>query len=167
MARVLCHHCGCANPQAARFCAACGRSSPDLGSGDARRTAARDAAQGVAAPSEQDKKTIPEQTVTALTSLPPGDALLVVTGSSTVSTGFRMDAELLTVGRHPGSDLVLDDPSVSRHHAEFRRRGRTYAVRDLGGRGGTYVNHERVEEEVLTSRDEIRLGRFHLVFLAP
>lgn len=115
--------------------------------------------------SEQDKHTLPEQTVATLRSLPLGAALLVVAGGDTVGRGFRMEAEVLTAGRHPGSDIVLDDQSVSRHHVEFHRHGDTYLIRDLGGLNGTYVNHERVEEAALASRDEIRLGTFHLVYL--
>ena len=163
MARVLCHNCGRANPRTARFCAACGRTSPSP-----EALAPSPAINGPQRPvvaSEQDKHTLPEQSVATLKSLPVGAALLVATGSATVGPGFRLEAESLTAGRHSSNDIILDDPSVSRHHAEFRRRGDTYAVRDLGGLHGTHVNHERVEEAVLTSRDEIRLGRVHLVFM--
>lgn len=163
MARVLCRECGHANPRLARFCAACGRSSPAIGSKDPSLVPA--ASGDRARASEQDKQTLPEQTMAALRTLPPGAGMLLITGGATVR-GYRLEAEVMTAGRHPGSDIVLEDPSVSRQHAEFRRHGETYIVRDLGGLNGTYVNHERVEEAALVSRDELRLGKYHLVFLA-
>lgn len=163
MARVLCGQCGHANPRTARFCGGCGQSSPTIGTNQPPLVAA--AGGRHATSSEVDKHTLPEQAVAALQTLPPGTALLMVAGGEEVSSGFRLEGDVVSVGRHPGSDVFLDDSSVSRHHAEFRRYGDTYAIRDLGGFNGTYVNHERVEETVLSSRDEMRLGKFHLVFL--
>jgi pSer/pThr/pTyr-binding forkhead associated (FHA) protein len=70
-----------------------------------------------------------------------------------------------TVGRHEASDLLLDDVSVSRHHAVFTRTasGRI-TLRDLNSLNGTYVNGKRVEETTLHSADEVQIGKFKLVF---
>ena len=52
-----------------------------------------------------------------------------------------------TAGRHPDSDIFLDDITVSRRHAEVRAdRGRLRASRDVGSLNGTYLNRERVDE---------------------
>ena len=59
---------------------------------------------------------------------------------------FLLDSDLTTAGRHPDSDIFLDDVTVSRRHAEFYRRGDRFTVRDVGSLNGTYVNRERIEE---------------------
>lgn len=115
--------------------------------------------------SEMDKRTLPEGAVATLRTLPKHAALLVVAGGETTRGAFRLERECLTTGRHPDGDIVLDDPSVARQHAEFRRHGEAYRIRDLGSLHGTYVNHERVEDAMLTSRDQVRLGNMLLVFL--
>ncbi len=69
------------------------------------------------------------------------------------------------VGRHPESDIFLDDVTVSRRHAEFYRDGGRFTVRDVGSLNGTYVNRERIEETDLSSGDEVQVGKFRLVFL--
>ena len=74
--------------------------------------------------------------------------------------------EVTRVGRHPESEIFLDDITVSRRHAEFGREGASYVVKDVGSLNGTYVNRERIEEVTLTSGDEVQIGKFKLVFLA-
>ncbi len=59
---------------------------------------------------------------------------------------FLLDSDLTTAGRHPESDIFLDDVTVSRRHAEFYRRGGQFTARDVGSLNGTYVNRERIEE---------------------
>ena len=68
----------------------------------------------------------------------------------------------VVVGREPDSDIVLDSPYISCHHARFIRRGgegRSYSVADLRSTGGTYVNGRRVERAELRAGDRIGLGR--------
>ena len=72
---------------------------------------------------------------------------------------------LTTAGRHPESDIFLDDVTVSRRHAEFYRQGGRFTVRDVGSLNGTYVNRERIEEADLSGGDEVQIGKFRLVFL--
>jgi pSer/pThr/pTyr-binding forkhead associated (FHA) protein len=69
-------------------------------------------------------------------------------------------------GRHPESDIFLDDITVSRRHAEFVRQAGGYLVRDVGSLNGTYVNRERIDEGTLRNGDEVQIGKFRLVFLA-
>ena len=93
-----------------------------------------------------------------------GDELVIVSGQS-AGARFELTNESTSVGRHENSDLLLDDVSVSRHHAIFTRTasGRI-TLRDLNSLNGTYVNGARVEETPLHSADEVQIGKFKLVF---
>ncbi len=99
-------------------------------------------------------------------SLPPGTALLVVRRGPNAGARFLLDSDVTTSGRHPDSDIFLDDVTVSRRHAEFHREGGTFTVRDVGSLNGTYVNRERVETATLSNSDEVQIGKFRLVFIA-
>ena len=68
-----------------------------------------------------------------------------------------------TVGRHPDSDIFLDDITVSRHHCRFRSEGGIFSVEDSGSTNGTYVNGERVDRSALQPGDEVIIGKFHLI----
>ncbi len=96
----------------------------------------------------------------------PDVGLLVVKHGANAGTRFVLDQEVTTVGRHPESDIFLDDITVSRRHAEFQRHADGYEVVDVGSLNGTYVNHERIERTRLASGDEVQVGKFKLVFLA-
>ena len=69
--------------------------------------------------------------------------------------------------RRPASDseIFLDDVTVSRRHAEFRRENDEFRIVDIGSLIGTYVNREPVASAVLANGDEIQIGKFRLVFL--
>jgi FHA domain len=99
-------------------------------------------------------------------SLPPGMALLVVRRGPNAGARFLLDHDVTTSGRHPDSDIFLDDVTVSRRHAEFHRDGSTFTVRDVGSLNGTYVNRERVESATLNNGDEVQIGKFRLVYVA-
>jgi len=90
---------------------------------------------------------------------------LVIASGQTAGTRVELTNEITSVGRHEDSDLLLDDVSVSRHHAVFTRTasGRI-TLRDLNSLNGTYVNGSRVEETTLHSADEVQIGKFKLVF---
>ena len=99
-------------------------------------------------------------------SLPPGMALLVVRRGPNAGARFLLDHDVTTSGRHPDSDIFLDDVTVSRRHAEFHRDAGTFTVRDVGSLNGTYVNRERVEAATLSNGDEVQIGKFRLMFVA-
>jgi len=99
-------------------------------------------------------------------SLPPGMALLVVRRGPNAGARFLLDHDLTTSGRHPDSDIFLDDVTVSRRHAEFHRGPNAFTVRDVGSLNGTYVNRERVESATLSNGDEVQIGKFRLMFIA-
>lgn len=71
----------------------------------------------------------------------------------------------LTIGRSRQCDIVLDDPNVSRRHAEVRPRGGAWIVSDLGSTNGTLLNRRRISEpEVLSGGDEIEIGTALILF---
>ncbi|MGL5828977.1 MAG: FHA domain-containing protein [Angustibacter sp.] len=98
-----------------------------------------------------------------LASLQPGTALLQVMQGSNSGSRFLLDGPMTTVGRHPNSDIFLDDVTVSRKHAEFLREGGHFLVRDVGSLNGTYVNRQRVDSCSLATGDEVQVGKFRLV----
>jgi pSer/pThr/pTyr-binding forkhead associated (FHA) protein len=95
-----------------------------------------------------------------------GTALLVVLRGPNTGARFLLDDDEVNSGRHPDSDIFLDDVTVSRKHAVFRREGDTFVVRDVGSLNGTYVNRERIDEVTLQTGDEVQIGKFRLVFYA-
>lgn len=107
----------------------------------------------------------PESGLAGVESLPVGQALLVVKRGPNAGSRFLLDRDTTSAGRHPDSDIFLDDVTVSRRHAEFRREGRDFVVVDVGSLNGTYVNREPVDTAVLSGGDEVQIGKFRLVFL--
>jgi pSer/pThr/pTyr-binding forkhead associated (FHA) protein len=97
--------------------------------------------------------------------LPPGSALLVVKRGPNAGSRFLLDQPSTTAGRHPNSDIFLDDITVSRRHAEFRCVSGEFQIVDIGSLNGTYVNREPVDAAVLANGDEVQIGKFRLVFL--
>jgi len=95
-----------------------------------------------------------------------GTALLVVLRGPNTGARFLLDSNEVSSGRHPNSDIFLDDVTVSRKHATFRREGDDFLVRDVGSLNGTYVNRERIDEAALKTGDEVQIGKFRLVFYA-
>jgi hypothetical protein len=168
MPSVYCTQCGHANPEDARFCSNCGtpltRSVPPPVMGepsDSTSTMSLGAVE--AAEGETGEELAPDQA--GVESLPPNTALLVVKRGPNAGSRFLLDSDTTTAGRHPDSDIFLDDVTVSRRHAEFYRRGPQFSVRDVGSLNGTYVNRERIDEAGLSGGDEVQIGKFRLVFL--
>ena len=88
----------------------------------------------------------------------------MATAGPTTGARYNLDADLITIGRHPDSDIFLDDITVSRRHAEIDQRAGRYIVRDVGSLNGTYVNRGRIDEATLAPGDELQIGRFKLQF---
>ncbi|RMI32205.1 glycogen accumulation regulator GarA [Nocardia stercoris] len=106
-----------------------------------------------------------ETPVQGVEGLPPGAALLVVKRGPNAGSRFLLDQPTTSAGRHPDSDIFLDDVTVSRRHAEFRQDDDTFQVVDVGSLNGTYVNREPVDSSELQNGDEVQIGKFRLVFL--
>jgi pSer/pThr/pTyr-binding forkhead associated (FHA) protein len=107
-----------------------------------------------------------EEVLGGVDGLSAGNALLVVKRGPNAGSRFQLDRDKITAGRHPESDIFLDDVTVSRRHAEFRRSGDGYEVADIGSLNGTYVNREPIEVSTLSNGDEVQIGKFRLVFLS-
>ena len=103
--------------------------------------------------------------VSGVEGLPVGSALLVVKRGPNAGSRFLLDQPSTSAGRHPDSDIFLDDVTVSRRHAEFRLESGEFQVVDVGSLNGTYVNREPVDSAVLANGDEVQIGKFRLVFL--
>ena len=95
---------------------------------------------------------------------PDAPRLLVVRGPN-VGTEYRLERSTVTAGRDPGSDICLDDVTVSRHHVEFRRLNGPYRVFDLDSLNSTYVNQDPIYSAELSDGDEIQIGLFRLRYL--
>jgi Inner membrane component of T3SS, cytoplasmic domain/zinc-ribbon domain len=150
---VVCARCGHANQPEARFCSSCGASL-----------------EGVV-----DETTLTLQAVEAagaedelagyLEGLPAGVGLLVVRHGPSAGSSFRLEREHTNVGRHPDSEIFLDDITVSRRHVVLDRTPKGYVLRDVGSLNGTYVNRERADEALLRHGDELQIGRYRLSFV--
>ncbi|MCZ9305914.1 MULTISPECIES: oxoglutarate dehydrogenase inhibitor Odhl [Corynebacterium] len=104
---------------------------------------------------------------TGTDNLEEGQALLVVKRGPNAGARFLLDQATTTAGRHPEADIFLDDVTVSRRHAEFRKNDDgQFEVVDVGSLNGTYVNREPRNSQVLEVGDEIQIGKFRLVFIA-
>jgi len=91
-----------------------------------------------------------------------GYALVVQRGPRTGMT-YVLPAGNTTVGRHPESDIFLNDVTVSRQHCRFVISDEGLTVEDSGSTNGTYVNDSRVDKTTLEAGDEVLIGRFHFV----
>lgn len=100
----------------------------------------------------------------SIEALPQRSALLIVRKGPNLGARFLLDADRTMAGRHPKSDIFLDDVTVSRKHAAFIREGDQFLIRDLGSLNGTYVGKQRVDEARLASGDEVQIGKYRLTF---
>ena len=91
--------------------------------------------------------------------------LFVVNQGAKAGARYALNADVVSLGRDPNSDIFLDDVTVSRRHAEVERRGARYSIRDVGSLNGTYVNRNLVEQGELSEGDEVQVGKFKLVFV--
>ena len=105
-----------------------------------------------------------QEDLDTITKLSPGTALLISTRGAVSGSRYLLDEDEVTVGRDPHADILLDDSTVSRHHAVFRRTNGTFEVIDAGSLNGTYVNRQRGDNAVLHNGDEIMIGKFRRGF---
>lgn len=96
--------------------------------------------------------------------LRPGTALLIALRGPNAGARFLLDDEEIGSGRHVDSDIFLDDVTVSRRHAVFRRGPEGYSVVDVGSLNGTYVNGRITDAAQLRNGDEVHIGKFRFVY---
>jgi len=175
---VFCTRCGQQNQPDAQFCARCGNQllrpgDPVADSGSDVSSTSTLTLGGLSGPEAGEPESAEGErgaegeggAAEAAAGLPAGSALLVVRRGPNAGSRFLLDAPETTAGRHPDSDIFLDDVTVSRRHAEFRREDAGFVVRDVGSLNGTYVNRERIDIAELAGGDEVQVGKFRLVFL--
>ncbi|MEO6120784.1 MAG: FHA domain-containing protein [Acidimicrobiales bacterium] len=155
---MFCHQCGHRNPAGANFCSSCGALVGGVVGEDTTTMVVATEIVG---------EGMDDELVVAVEELPEGLGMVVVKRGPNAGSRFVLEADVTRAGRHPESEIFLDDITVSRRHAEFARTGPVYLVRDVGSLNGTYLNRERLEEAALNHGDEVQIGKFKLVFLAP
>jgi hypothetical protein len=154
LVEVFCNNCGHRNPIDANFCSSCGNPLSPGPDATVSFVPEEPAVEG------EDEINV------AVGELAAGAGVLVVKRGPDVGAKYVLGDEITRVGRHPESEIFLDDITVSRRHAEFMRRGHEYVVKDVGSLNGTYVNRERIDEATLASGDEVQIGKFKLLFLS-
>ncbi len=149
---MKCRHCGRDNRMDSKFCSKCGAPLADSVS---------DTTTVLTAISDDKIGELSESEMSAARELSSGDALLIIRGGGNEGSRFLIDTDVTSIGRHPASDIFLDDITVSRHHAKFVREAGQLKVEDQGSLNGTYVNRKIVQEPVaLRQGDEIQIGKF-------
>ncbi|MDP8970620.1 MAG: zinc-ribbon and FHA domain-containing protein [Actinomycetota bacterium] len=157
---MYCTHCGHENPAGANFCGNCGR--PLRRSSDATTGVFQaEEVHGTGEVSEHEALGVDPGAI--VKELEAGTALLVSVRGPNRGARFLLDRDVVTVGRHPESDIFLDDITVSRRHAEFRRDAERFWIHDVGSLNGTYVNGRRTEDQLLSTGDEVQVGKFKLM----
>ncbi|MBA2691707.1 MAG: FHA domain-containing protein [Rubrobacter sp.] len=104
----------------------------------------------------------------APSSAPGKGASLIELDQVEGTAGRRMHdvgVEAVVIGRVPQCDIVLDDVTVSRKHAEVLRGDHGFRIRDVGSLNGTYVNRVRVDSVDLRNGDEIQVGKYRFKFV--
>ncbi len=141
MEERICPECGAAIPPAGNFCTVCGAAVEQEGVDD--RT----------------------QQHTALSFDPDEPPVLVVVRGENAGSRYALTSDRVRIGRHPDSDIFLDDVTVSRRHAEILSDATGYQVVDVGSLNGTYVNGERIERAALSDSDQIQVGKYRFVVI--
>jgi pSer/pThr/pTyr-binding forkhead associated (FHA) protein len=163
----FCTQCGHSNTDDARFCSSCGAALKPTAPAPSPGETSTITINAGFEPGEGDKErseALSTADQAAVDALPPGSALLVVRRGPNSGSRFLLDSDTTTAGRHPSSDIFLDDVTVSRRHAEFVRGDSGFHVRDVGSLNGTYVNRERIDDATLAGGDEVQVGKYRLVF---
>jgi pSer/pThr/pTyr-binding forkhead associated (FHA) protein len=99
-------------------------------------------------PAETDENKIPE------------NAFLIIDGRKV----FPLNGLVINIGRRLENHLAIDDPRVSRTHAQLRAIKGRYVVFDLNSTGGTYINGQRTNQSILYPGDVISLAGVSLIF---
>ncbi len=149
-----CHH---HNDLTANFCSSCGER---IGGGPEEPTAAIPIVQDDTGEVTPDRTHLAERE-----GFGEAEGILLVESGPKSGSRYALDQDTISAGRHPESEIFLDDVTVSRRHVEITRDNGTYRARDVGSLNGTYINKELVEQDVeLSDGDVLQIGRFKLLF---
>lgn len=147
----VCSSCGYDNPLGSNFCSSCG---VQIGSAVHHQTEAIEPTASTPVVTDPGGE------------MPGGIGMLIVRQGSKRGSRMALDTDRVAIGRHPESDIFLDDITVSRRHAEVVRTESGHEVIDAGSLNGTYVNRNLVERAALSDGDELQVGKFKLVYVA-
>jgi predicted component of type VI protein secretion system len=90
--------------------------------------------------------------------------LTVVLGRKPVQV-YNLEQTRVRIGREAGVDIVIDNPGVSRLHAELRKEGDGWTVTDMGSSNGTFLNGQKISAtQLIKAGDEIGLGKYSVLF---
>ena len=173
----FCTQCGHQNPDGSRFCSQCGSrleaapaeapaAAESPGESPVESTATITFGVTPVEADGREERDLNDSDAAAVDALPSGSALLVVQRGPSAGSRFLLDTDVVSAGRHPDSEIFLDDVTVSRRHAEFRRTSEGYTVADVGSLNGTYVNRDRIDGVALQGGDEVQIGKYRLVYFA-
>ena len=149
-----CPRCGAEVSGEDRFCRSCGAelAAPDV--------------TGVIPMPAGDSGPLPVVDATTVGGLPTGAAVLLVRRGPNEGARFTLDGPERGAGRSPDSEIFLDDVTVSRRHAVFRREPTGWVVEDAGSLNGTYVNKRRIDAaQLLVGGDEVQIGKYRFTYL--
>jgi len=152
----MCKSCGQRNQPGANFCSSCGNA---LSANEDATITFQVSDLGLGDHAEDDLSG-------ALSDLSPSDAMLYVKRGSNVGATYLLDTDVTRAGRHPDSEVFLDDVTVSRRHAEIHRDWAHFVLNDVGSLNGTYLNGKISNTPMrLAHGDEVQIGKFKLVFM--
>jgi pSer/pThr/pTyr-binding forkhead associated (FHA) protein len=97
-------------------------------------------------------------------SLTPGLGMLVGISGPGKGARYLLDSDLVSIGRAVGSDIFLDDVTVSREHALIKRSRSGYEFEDRGSLNGSYIGGKLATKANLVDGDELQIGKFRVIF---
>ena len=156
MSYVFCNQCGHRNPPGASFCSSCGDV---LDLPDERTVVIAQVDPMQDAHGSKDNAAIRLGDISGL-------GVLVIRSGDLTGARFTISKDTTKIGRNPDSDILFDDISVSRSHAEIVNSKSGLVVRDLGSLNGTYINQDLTEQSPLRHGDELQIGKFRMVFFS-
>lgn len=154
MTNIYCLECGHQNTEEGKYCIKCGALLPE--EEDAGQTTIKykldveDSEHDLSSISEVDKE---------------GVSLVIRSGGGMEGESFMPEGDEVSIGRNPGSDIFLDDITVSRNHALLVKKEDGHYIKDQGSLNGTYVNRARVEIQRLFDGDQLQIGKYKLTFI--
>jgi DNA-directed RNA polymerase subunit RPC12/RpoP len=151
---VFCPNCGYRNSEGVNYCVRCG-ASLIADQADPQTTMNY-------SPGES-----PETLAPLSSGVAESATLVIRSGGGRAGETYTLAAARTTIGRHPDSDVFLDDVTVSRNHAVVTCEDDAYVIADRGSLNGTYVNRRRIERQALLDGDELQVGKYKLTFITP
>lgn len=89
---------------------------------------------------------------------------IIIQSNNKVRGEYYIRKKRITIGRHKENDLRIDDPMISRQHAQIIQQGRTTYFRDLNSTNGSFLNNKRIDIAPLEEGTIIQLGSYKLTY---